>query len=326
MKKNMFRWVTIAVLLSTVVILSSNLVAAEKKYPSRPITLACAFPPGGSGDLLNRIWGKYMEKELGVSVVPDNRPGGGGIVVTSYLSHARPDGYTLGNFGDFMVTGILLGQATYKMEDLHIIAEVARLGCVLAVPSDSPYKTVQDLIKAAKQTPVKYGHPGIATVIYMRMAAVAKYANLKTTPVPMKGEGEVITALLGKHIPAGVMSSFAAGPQAEAGRLRILMSFDEPAAVGLDPSIPDLEAVFGKDAPDITVSTYLVAPAKTPKEVIEVLQKTMAKIAKDPAFIAELKRNRVAARYTDGKTVMEKKIPAKIPVLKEIMKEAGLIK
>lgn len=308
-------------------VMSTSVLAAEKKFPSRPITLASAFPPGGSGDIMNRMWGKYLEKELGVTVVPDNRPGGGGVVATSYISHAKPDGYTLGNLGDFMVTGILLGNATYKMEDLQIIAEVARNGCVLVVPNDSPYKTMQDLIRAAKQTPgIKYGHPGIATVIYMRMAALNRFAQLKMTPVPLKGDGEAITAVLGKHIPVAVTSAFVAGPQAEAGKVRILMSFDKPGDVGLDPSLPDLEKVFGKDVPDITVSTYLVAPAKTPKEVVDTLQKAMAKICKDPAFIAEHKKNRCAVRYVDGKTVMEKRIPAKIPVLKEIMKEAGLIK
>jgi tripartite-type tricarboxylate transporter receptor subunit TctC len=307
--------------------ISMSALAAEKKYPTRPITLACAFPPGGAGDIMNRMWGKYLEKELGVTVVPDGRPGGGGVVATSYIAHARPDGYTLGNLGDFMITGILLGNATYKLGDIQVIAEVARNGCVIVVPNDSPYKTMQDLVKAAKQTPgIKYGHPGIATVIYMRMAALNKFAELKMTPVPLRGDGEAITAVLGKHIPVAVTSAFAAGPQAEAGKLRILMAFDKPGDIGLDPSLPDLEKTFGKDVPDITVSCYLVAPAKMPKENVEVLQKAMAKICKDPAFIAEHKRNRSAVRYVDGKTVMEKRIPAKIPVLKEIMKEAGLIK
>ncbi len=259
--------------------------------------------------------------------MPDNKPGGGGVVATSYLTHSKPDGYTLGNLGDFMVTGILLGQATYKMEDIRIIAEVARNGRVLVVPADSPYKTIHDLVAAAKKTPgIKFGHPGVATIIYMSMAAINKHAGLKMTPVPLKGDMEVVTSILGKHLPVGVCSAFAASPQAEAGKLRIIFSFDNPAEIGLNPSIPWLQPVFGKDAPDFTVSTYLVAPAKTPKDVVETLEKAIQKVAKDPEFIAELKRNRTAARYTDGKTVMEKRIPAKIPELKEIMKEAGLIK
>ncbi len=314
-------------LLCIACILTTGVWAAEKKYPSRPISLACAFPPGGLGDIMNRLWGRYLEKELGVSVVPDNRPGGGGVVASSYLAHVKPDGYTLGNYGDFMITGVLLGQATYKMEDLRIIAEVARLGCVLVVPPDSPYKTMHDLVKAVKKNPgVKFGHPGLATIVYMRMAVLNKQAGLKMTPVPLKGDMEVITSILGKHLPVGVCSAFSAQPQAQAGKLRILFAFDKPSDIGLDPSLPDLASVFGKDVMDVPVSTYLVAPARTPKPVIETLEKTVQRIAQNPAFIADLKKNYTAVGYVDGKTIAEKKIPEKMAVLKEVMQEAGLIK
>ncbi|MBI5443819.1 MAG: tripartite tricarboxylate transporter substrate binding protein [Deltaproteobacteria bacterium] len=321
-------WQTLAVvlLLSFGAARVQSAAASEKKYPTRPITLVSAFPPGGVADLTSRIWGKYLEKQLGVPVVPDNKPGGGGVVLTTYLANARPDGYTLGNAADFMLTGILMGQATYKMEDLRVIAEIARNGCVLVVPTDSPYRTIHDLVSAAKANPgIKYAHPGAATIVNLRMLSLNKFANLRMVPLPLKGDMEVLTSVMGKHVPVGLASAFAAQPQVEAGKLRILFSFDPPAEIGLPPSIPDLDTVFGKDAPDITVSVYLVAPAKTPPDVIETLEKAAEKMAKDPEFIAELKKSRMAVRYVDGKTVMEKRIPWKMQELKTLMKDAGVL-
>nr|MBP7530086.1 tripartite tricarboxylate transporter substrate binding protein [Syntrophorhabdaceae bacterium] len=277
--------------------------------------------------LMNRVVGKYIEKYLKVTVVPDNKPGGGGVIVSSNIARAKPDGYTVGNLGDFVIMGALLGQAPYKLEDINVFAEVARSGRVLVVPEDSPYKTMQDFVKAAKAKPgMKYGHPGVATIISMGMASLNKYAGLKMIPVPFKGDMEVISSVLGKHVPVGVTSAFAAAPQAEAKKLRILFSFEEAKSVGLDPSIPDLVKVFGKDVPDLPVSIILAVPAKTPKEIVEILEKTTKKVTSDPGFVAELKKNHIAARFTDRDTMMKKEIPRKIPILKEILKEAGMIK
>jgi len=310
-----------------IVCLSVSSVWAADKYPSRPIDIICAFNPGGSADIQNRTWGRFMEKYLGVPIVPGNKPGGGGIVATSYIANARPDGYTLGNFGDFMINGILLGQATYKMEDLRIIAEVSRIGCVLAVAADAPWKTFSEFLDYVKKNPgTKFANQGVATIIYMRMESLNKHANLKMIGVPLKGEGEIAAAVMGKHVPVGTFSASAAQPLVDAGKMRIIFSFDPPSDIGIDPAIPDLVGVFGKTVPDIDVSTYLVAPAKIPKDVAETLEKTMDKVAKDGDFVKELKKHYIAARFVPGKICMEEKIPKKTPVIKSIMTEAGLIK
>lgn len=322
-----FTVVLVVLVLMGFCLTSTLAVAAEEKYPSRPITLVCGFPPGGLGDIMNRLTGKYIEKYLKATVVPDNKPGGGGVVVSSNVARAKPDGYTVGNLGDYMITGVLLGQAPYKLEDLYVFAEISRSGRVLVVPADSPYKTIQDLVKAAKANPgLKYGHPGVATIISMGMASLNKHAGLKMIPVPFKGDMEVISSVMGKHVPVGVTSAFAAAPQAEAKKLRILFSFEDPKSVGLDPSIPDLVKVFGKDVPDIPVSIILAVPAKTPKEIVSILEQTIKKVTSDPGYVAELKKNHIAAKFTDGETMMKKEIPRKIPILKDILKEAGMIK
>ena len=100
------------------------------------------------------------------------------------------------------------------------------------------------------------------------------------TPVPLKGDAEIIPALLGNHVQIGSLSAVAARAQAEGGKLRILLSFDPAKEFGLDPTIPDFASVFGKDMPDIEVALYLSAPAKTPNEIIQVLENTMEKVSK----------------------------------------------
>jgi tripartite-type tricarboxylate transporter receptor subunit TctC len=301
--------------------------ASEKKFPSRPIEFICPFTPGGSADFQARVWSRYMEKYLGTSVVPINKPGAGGVVGASIIANSRPDGYTVGTVADFLVTGVLGGQATYKLEDFRIIAEVSRVGCVLAVPADSQWKTFQDFVDYARKHPgVKLAHQGTASIIYMRAENLNKMANLKMIPLPFKGDGEIVAALLGKHAPIGSLSASAAVPLVEAGKLRILFSFDPPQEIGLDHSIPDFATVFGKDAHDVTVSTYLVGPAGMPKDVVDILRKTMENVTGDAAFVSELKKNYLIVKYVDGDTVMTKKIPEKIPIIKTIMKDAGLMK
>ena len=164
-------------------------------------------------------------------------------------------------------------------------------------------------------------------MIYFRTANLNKYANLKLIPVPLKGDAEIIPALLGNHIQLGSLSAAAARAQAEAGKLRILLSFDPAKEFGLDPSIPDFVSVFGKDMPDIEVSVYLVASAKIPKDIIQILEKTMEKVSKDPDFQNDTRKilNQMPS-FVPGNIVMEKKIPQKMILIKAIMQEAGLIK
>jgi tripartite-type tricarboxylate transporter receptor subunit TctC len=300
---------------------------ASDKYPSRPVELVCAFQAGGSGDISTRTWGRYLEKYLGVTIVPVNKPGAGGVIATTYVANARPDGYVLGNFGDFVINGILLGQATYKMEDLRYIAEVGRVGCVLAVAGDAPWKTFKEFLDYVKANPgTKFANQGVSTIIYMRMQTLNKHAGLKMIGVPLKGDGEIAAAVMGKHIPAGTFSASVAQPLASAGKLRILFSFDPPEDIGIDPSIPDLAGVFGKEVPDLDASTYLVAPGKTPKDIAETLEKAMEKVANDRDFVKDLKKYCIGVRYVPGRFVMEEKIPKKMPIIKQMMQEAGLIK
>ena len=328
MEKRILRSLSLASILITLVFISSNSSWAAEKYPSRPIELVTGFPPGGAADLMNRSLAKYLSKALGATVVPVNKPGGSGAVATTYVANSRPDGYTILNQGENIFTTVLLEQATYALENLRFVCQFGLVYTVIAVPADSPWKTFQEFIDSVRKNPgaVTYGHAGVGTIPTLRFDNLLKYANLKMVGVPFKGDGEVVPALLGKHVPVAVFTLGAVKPLADAGKLRILFSFDPPAQMDLDPSIPDWKTFFGKDAPEITFSTYLVVAGKTPDEIIHVLERAVEEISKDPEFIREFKSSYQGVQFIDSKTITEKIIPARISRMREIFKDAGLIK
>ncbi|OPY66976.1 MAG: Tripartite tricarboxylate transporter family receptor [Syntrophorhabdus sp. PtaU1.Bin050] len=308
------------------VFLTQSGLAAEK-YPTRPIEIVCAFQPGGAADMTNRVWAKYLEKYLGVSLMLVNKPGGGGVIGVTYLAKGSPDGYRIANFSDHMLTAIILGNATYTLDDLRIVAQVNLIANTVAVRGDAPWKTYQEFVEYAKKNPgVKYGHQGLGSSAHLRMENLNRVAQLKMVGVPFKGDGETVPALLGKHVPVAVIGAGAAKPQADAGKLRILFSFEPPEDVGLDSSIPYFSAVYGKSTPDIDIPTYLVVPKKTPEHIVQILKKAAEKMAKDPDFIKENQKWFMRVNYIDGEVASKQLIPAKINRLRALYKEVGMLK
>ncbi len=301
--------------------------SAERKYPSRSIDLLCGFAAGGQSDLLSRSLAKGLEKYLHTPVVPLNKAGGGGIISAGTLANATPDGYTLGVQGDAnLVTAFLLGRSTFKKEDVRVVGEFAFVPNVPAVSADSPWKTIQEFMDYARKNPgLNYAHHGVGSSPYIRVEYFNKMGNLKMKGVPFKGDPEVVIAVEGKHVSIGVLSYQAARYQQDAGKLRILFSFD-PVGLGPDPTLPTIPTVFGKDALEIDPISYcLAAPGKTPDDIIKYLEQNLEKVVKDPDFVASLKRLYVGIRFTDSKSVpqlLEKKAAQIIPILKE----AGLMK
>ena len=327
MKKRIFRYfLGVSISISLICILPVSWAA--EKYPSRSVELVCGMGPGSAPDVLNRIFARYMEKYLGVPVVPTNKPGASQIMAATYLANSRPDGYTIANMGNQIFTAILSGQATtFSLEDLRIVCQINSVCNTLAVTADSPWKTFQDFIDYARKNPgVKYGNPGIGSGPHLRMEAVSRYAKLGLIAIPFKaGDGEVIPAVLGKHLPIGMISAGGALTQAAAGNMRILFSFDPPGDFGLDPATPHLRSVFGKDVPDLYISGYLWVQKKTPDEIVQVLEKVAEKMSKDQEFVSEIRKNNFGVKFVDSKTVKET-LPEYISQMKDMLRYVGLMK
>lgn len=319
--KNFFIIITLVFCL----FINIHITNATEKYPSRPVVIISPFVPGGSMSTLAILTGKYLEKHFGTPFVVENKPGGGTVVGVTYVVNAPPDGYTLLCAADIF-TSILMGTAPYKMEDIRIIAQISLNGNALSVRSDAPWKNFHEFVDYAKKNPgVKYAHPGTGTFVYFRTENMNRQAKLNMIGVPMKGDTEVISALLGGHVPVGIGSVFAHKPQAEAGKIRILLCYDNPAGYGLDPNIPDIETFFKGSIYDIPVSTYLYAPIKTPKERIEILVSALEKITKNVEYIEELKKIGMRISFVPGDKIKEP-LTKKIEIVREIMKDIGMIK
>lgn len=279
MKKKIFRGFSmVSILFILVCTLSNNSWAQQKKYPLGSIDLLCGFPAGGQTDLANRALAKGLEKVLGVTVVPVNKPGAGGLISITALANASPDGYTLGMFSDGAIISILLGQATYTMDGFRIIGTFACYDNVIVTSADLPWKNIQDLVDYARKNPgVKFGHPGVTTATFMYAESLNKHAKLGMINLPFKGDPEIIAAVLGRHVPIGVFGYMNGKIQADAGKMKILFCFN-----GYDPAIPSISTTFGKSVPVIDLPWYLAVPRKTPDEIFRILEQALEKVTKDP--------------------------------------------
>jgi tripartite-type tricarboxylate transporter receptor subunit TctC len=137
---------------------------AAEKYPSRPIELVCEYAVGGQADFTNRLLARFLEKYLGTTIVPVNKPGAGGAIAVNFVANSRPDGYTILSQGDAFCINFLLEQANYKLEDLRIFAEFFLVNAVIFVTADSPWKTFQEFMDYARRNPGgRFAHPAYAT-------------------------------------------------------------------------------------------------------------------------------------------------------------------
>ncbi len=199
-------------------------VQAQDKFPSRPISLICPWPPGGSSDAVVRAFGDSAGRALGVPVIVENRPGVGGTLGATAMVNARPDGYLL--------TQLPLG--IYRLPHMQKMAfdpvkDITHIACLtgytfgITCTLDAPFKTLKEMVEWARANPGKltYGHTGTGTTPHLAFEEFALKAGFKTQDVPFKGSAEIMQAILGGHIP--VMSGATEfAPQVKAGKLRLL--------------------------------------------------------------------------------------------------------
>jgi tripartite-type tricarboxylate transporter receptor subunit TctC len=283
--------------------------AAEKKFPSRYIEVYHGFPPGGPVEVQNRLLTQALEKQFGSTVVSVGKPGGGGVVAVTALINATPDGYTLMNSGfNSIVQTIIASNGTFTLDDVKVLGQWNLYGAAFCVPVDSKWKTYKDFIDFVKKNPgVTYANAGVGTANALRMESINKNAKLNLTAVPFKGDGEVVAALLGKHIPSGLLSIFSAKAQVDAGKLKVLFSLDSPTKFGLDPKTPTIEEVFDKSVidKDIKVVGFLVAPKKTPDDVAKIVEAALQKACKDPELIDGMAKAGMAVDFYESKTASQ---------------------
>jgi tripartite-type tricarboxylate transporter receptor subunit TctC len=265
-------------LFAAAALLSSASLSHAQNYPGRPITLVIPFAPGGSTSIVGRGVADKMGELLGEKVVVDNRPGAGGTVGTKAVAKSEPDGYTL----LLGYTGTLaIGPSLYKNPGYDPRKDFAPIGMIgnapnsLVVHPSFPAKTVAELIAYAKVNPgkVNFGSAGAGTASHITGEYFARSAGITLVHIPYKGTGPVLTDLLGGHIPMAFAPVPASHSNVAAGKLRAL-AVTSATRSGLMPEVPTI-AESGLAGFDASLYYGLVAPAGTPKPIIDKLNKAL---------------------------------------------------
>jgi tripartite-type tricarboxylate transporter receptor subunit TctC len=286
---------------------------AQKDFPNRTVTLTVGFAPGGGTDTAARIVAKKLTQDLGVSVVVENRAGAGGEIAAQHISQAAPDGYTihLSSVGPLTVAPAMNTKLHYDpKKDIAPITMGVIFPNVFVVPMASPIKTLADLVEAAKKDPgTTYGSSGVGGAAHLAGELLKKDAKIDMVHVPYKGGGPAMTDLVAGRVAMYPAVPSTALPQIKAGKIRAI------ATTGLKRTamLPDVPTVAEQGYPGFeAVNWYaFVAPAKTPREILDFWNKELVKALNDPEVKKQLDQQGLEpapgsredlARYIDRET------------------------
>lgn len=265
--------------------------AAETAYPTRPIRFICPYAPGGAADIFSRTIGQKLTEALGQTIVVDNRAGANGGIGTELVAKAPADGYTLlmGNAGPMTVNPNLYLKLQYDpIKDFAPITQGTSYMYVLVVPSAAPVKSLPDFIKLlqSKSGQMTYGSTGIGGGNHLAGELFNLVTHTKSIHVPYTGSALALGALLGGQISYMFDTVITAVPQLRNGRLRAIGVTDAKRASAL-PDVPTLQELGLKDF-KLTQWQAVVAPAGTPRPIIERLNREVVKALKMPDVIDRL--------------------------------------
>ena len=259
--------------------------AAAQNYPARPIHILVPYAPGGPTDIAARLVGGKLTESWGQQVVVENRPGGRGYIAMTTAAKAPPDGYTLimATIGELAITPVLFKDVPYDVErDFAPVSLISDATIVLAAHGDSPFKSVADVISAAKAKPgeISVGSPGQGTVNQVVIAWMGLNSGTKFQHVPYKGSAPAANAIAAGEIPLGMLASSSVAPLLPTGRVRALAVASAKRSA-LDPDWPTLQE---QGVADVNASTWsaLLAPKGTPPAIIDKLNAEVVKVLNMP--------------------------------------------
>jgi tripartite-type tricarboxylate transporter receptor subunit TctC len=251
---------------------------ARAAYPDRPIRLLVPFAAGGNADFVARVVSEPMQATLGKPIVVDYRTGAGGSLGAEQVAHAAPDGYTLftGSNGPLTVNPFVQAKLNYDPIKDFIPIGLANLAphC-LVVNAAVPAKDLQELIALSKKQQVNIGTSGAGSASHMTLARFNAATGAKITHVPYRGGGALIPDLLSGAITGAMTELSTALPQVPSGKVRVL----GVAWSKRSPQVPDAPTMIEQGVKDFTAASYvgLLAPAKTPEEIVKTLEAALIK-------------------------------------------------
>ena len=270
---------------AVMLLIASHAALAQQAYPSRPIRVVAPFAAGGLVDVLARAVGDKLRPALGQPIVVDNRPGAGGNIGADLAARAEPDGYTLlmTSAGILTINQFLYTKMPFDpVTAFTPISRVAEMHMLMVVNPAFPARTVTDFISLAKKDAgrINFGSPGNGTTGHLGMEMLQVAAGIKLTHVPYKSAAEAVLAVIGgqiqgvmdnpptvlQHVRAGTLRAVAVASPVRLPQLPDVPTFDEAGLKGFEAS-----SWFG-----------MVAPAKTPRPVIERLNREIVRALREP--------------------------------------------
>ena len=259
--------------------------AHAQTYPEKPIRMVIPFPPGGGTDILGRLMAQKLTESNKWTIVPDNKAGAGGTLGITEAAKGKPDGYD-------MVMGqkdnLVVGPWMYKslpwnpVKDFTAVAHVAWSPVIIATSANSKYKTLADVVAAAKAAPdtITYGSPGNGTTIHLAGDQFEKAAGIKLRHIPYKGSNPALMDALAGNVDLLVSSVPSAMAQVKAGKLRPLAVTSAKRST----SLPDVPTVAESGFKGFDMSTWygLMMPAGTPAPVVNQMNDAVNKLLATP--------------------------------------------
>jgi tripartite-type tricarboxylate transporter receptor subunit TctC len=258
-------------------------------YPDRAIKLVVPFSAGGNADLVARVLGARMGQTLGQALIVENRAGAGGGVGAEAVARSAPDGYTLliGTNGPLSVNPALQSKLRYDVfKDFSTIALAGVVPHALVVTKTLPATTWPELLALARQKPVSVATGGIGSATHLTLERLNAQAGLKLQHIPYRGGNSPVGDLIGGTLDAAVMELSTALPLHQSGKARVLAV----AAGQRSRLLPEVHTFAEDGVKDFVASSYvgLLAPANTPVDVIDRLQKAAAEALSHPSVLAKL--------------------------------------
>ncbi len=265
--------------------------AAQAPWPTKPITFVVPFAPGGNTDTLARLIGQKLSPVLGQPIVVENKPGAGGNVGSGFVAKAKPDGYTIlgGTISSHAINASVYPDLPYDVvKSFEPVILIGAGPLVLVTSANTPYKSLQDIIAAAKAKPgeLTFASAGLGTSPHLAGELFKIIAQIDMRHVPYRGSGPAVTDVVAGHVPLMFDTALVVGSHVRAGKLRALAVASSKRLDGM-PEVPTA-AESGVQGFEVGTWQAIFAPAGTPKPIVQRLNTEIAQILKQPDIQAKL--------------------------------------
>jgi tripartite-type tricarboxylate transporter receptor subunit TctC len=305
-------------------ILTAGAGLAAEKFPAKQIGITVPWAAGGRTDVITRLVAPIYEKNLGQPVIVVNKPGAGGYLGFKSVATAKADGYTQGIAGVSFLFLQYIGESKIRWEEFKWIGQVYSTYFTVCVSSESPWKTLEEVLDHAKKGGVslRHGTSGHGGGSHILSEGFAKAAGIKLTQIHYKGDAPSLVALASKETDISCAPIGSVRPLVEAGKIKIL-AFQSERRSPLFPSIPTLK----EKGIDYTAMSFegLITPKDTPDNVMIVLDSALEKTMKDPGLAEAFKKFDFNVEYRNHKDFTAH-IEVQDKKFQEILKDMGMIK